>query len=281
MENQLYNRDDARYQIKLISLISLGMFLFVLFFQPFSYKQIEFNDRLIFILGLATVSFIILLIFRIILPVSVTARIHAESIKISNEVGLILLIWLFISAGNIAYLKYVGGLQLSLSIGVEISLFSAFPSVILKIADVNMALREQLKHFVRRNIKLEHEISNIDHAANKTVVLKSESQTDKIELLEDDIMLIRSADNYVEIYYKKNEKVEHKLLRNTLKNIQNDLKDIPDFIRCHRTCIVNSSYILNLSNSYKGHRLKLLDMDEEIPVSRQYILGIRDVLDAV
>ncbi|MCF8347119.1 MAG: LytTR family transcriptional regulator DNA-binding domain-containing protein, partial [Bacteroidales bacterium] len=53
----------------------------------------------------------------------------------------------------------------------------------------------------------------------------------------------------------------------------------PEFIRCHRTSIVNSSYILNMTNSYKGHRLQMLDIEEEIPVSRQYILGIKDVLD--
>ena len=42
---------------------------------------------------------------------------------------------------------------------------------------------------------------------------------------------------------------------------------------------MNSSYIVNMTNSYKGHQLKLLDLDEEIPVSRQYILGIKEVLD--
>lgn len=279
MENQNYIVQDARYQIKLISLISLGMFLFILFFQPFEYKQVEFNDRLIFILGVAVITFLVLLIFRIILPVSFTKRIRMESFKISNEVGLVLLIWLFISAGNILYFKYVGDIALTLSIGVEISLLSAFPSVVLKLADVNMGLREQLRHFVRRNIKLEHELANAVHHESSPIVLMSESRNDKIEISTDDIMLIKSADNYVDIYYRNNEKVEHKLLRNTLKYIHHELRENTDFIRCHRTCIVNSAYVLNMTNSYKGHRLIMLDMEEEIPVSRQYILGIKEALD--
>jgi DNA-binding LytR/AlgR family response regulator len=143
-----------------------------------------------------------------------------------------------------------------------------------------MSLREQLRHFVRRNIKIEHDLANAAQQQSSPVVLKSDTQTDKLELLPDDIMMIKSADNYVDIYYKSDEKVEHRLLRNTLKNMQQALNEHADFRRCHRTCIVNTSYVVNLTNSYKGHRLKMLDMDEEIPVSRQYLLGIKDVLDA-
>jgi len=280
LENQDHFNGDTRYQIKLISLISLGMFLFVLFFQPFEYRLEDFNDRLIYVLGIGVITFLVLGIFRIFMPVSLTSRIRMESVKISNEVGLILLIWLFITTSNIFYLHYVGKVMLSLSVGVKIALFSAFPSIVLKLADVNMSLRDQLRHFVRRNLKLEHDLAKAKQKVLDPIVLQSDSKNDSIQLNPDDIMLIRSADNYVEVFYRRDEKTERKLLRNTLKNIQNDLSNMPDFIRCHRTCIVNTSYILNLTNSYKGHRLTLLDMEEEIPVSRQYILGIKDVLDS-
>ena len=281
MEKEINILEDSRYQIKLISLISLGMFLFVLFFQPFESRQQDFNNRLVFLLGIAVITFIILVIFRIIMPVSLTRRIHAESLKISNEVGLILLIWLFISAANIFYLYYVGRIGLTFAGAVQITLFSAFPSIVLKLADVNMMLREQLRHFVRRNIKLEYDLANAKEKQSDPVVFESESQTERIELMPDEVMLIRSADNYVDIFYKSEDQVKHKLLRNTLKNIQKVLKNNTEFLRCHRTCIVNTSYVLNLTNSYKGHRLKLLDFDEEIPVSRQYILGIKDVIDTI
>jgi hypothetical protein len=273
--------EDTRYQIKLISFISLGMFLFVLFFQPFETAQQDFNNRLVFLLGIAVITFLILGIFRIIMPVSLTRRIHAESLKITNEVGLILLIWVFITTANIFYLYYVGKVDLTLAEAVQIALFSGFPSIILKLADVNMMLREQLRHFVRRNLKLEHDLTNARERQSDPIVFHSESQSEKIELLPDEILLIRSADNYVDIFYKTNDIVERKLLRNTLKNIQQVLKNNREFLRCHRTCIVNTSFIVNMTNSYKGHWLKILDFDEEIPVSRQYILGIKDVLDAV
>jgi DNA-binding LytR/AlgR family response regulator len=251
----------------------------VLFFQPFETAQQDFNNRLVFLLGIAVITFLILGLFRIIMPVSLTRRIHAESLKITNEVGLILLIWVFITTANIFYLYYVGKIELTLAEAVQIALFSAFPSIILKLADVNMMLREQLRHFVRRNLKLEHDLTNAKEKQIDPIVFQSDSQSDKIELMPDETLLIRSADNYVEIFFKTNDKVERKLLRNTLKNIQQVLKNNREFLRCHRTCIVNTSFIVNMTNSYKGHWLKILDFDEEVPVSRQYILGIKDVLD--
>lgn len=255
------------------------MFLFVLFFQPFEYRQEDFYTRLTFLLGIAVITFIILVLFRIVMPVSLTQRIHVDSLKISNEIGLILMIWFFITAGNIFYIHYVGKVEMTLARAVQIAIFSGFPSIILKLADVNMMLREQLRHFVRRNIKLEHDMANLEHKQPEPLLFRSESQNEKLELLPDQVILIRSADNYVDIFYKTNGKVEHRLLRNTLKNMQYVLRENPEFIRCHRTSIVNSSYILNMTNSYKGHRLQMLDIEEEIPVSRQYILGIKDVLD--
>lgn len=271
---------DTRYQIKLISLISLGMFLFMLFFQPFEYKMEDFNDRMIFVLGIAAITFIVLGIFRIVMPVSITRRIHAESIKISNEVGLILLIWLFITAANVCYLYFVGKIDLTLSVGVQIALFSAFPSIVLKLADVNRMLRDQLQHFVRRNLKLEQDLSKEKEKPALPVLLKSDSKNDDLEALPDDLMMFQSADNYVIAVYRKDDRTERKMLRTTMKSIQGTLKEHPEFLRCHRTCIVNTSYILNLSNSYKGHRLTLLDMEEEIPVSRQYLLSIKEVLNS-
>lgn len=273
-------REDNIRQLKLVSMISLGMFLFLLFFHPFDYSVQEFNDQLIFVLGCAVITFLILLVFRIILPVSFTRRIRLESLKISNEVGLILLIWLFIAIANIFYLRYVGHLELTIFTGLRIALFSVFPSVILKLADVNTGLREQLKHSVEKNLRLGHDLSVAGDVEQAPEVFLSESQNDKFEVLPEYILLVKSADNYVEIVYLIDGELKQRLMRNTMKNIQQHLKKHPEFVRCHRTCIVNTSYILNLTNSYKGHRLKILHYEEELPVSRQYLLDVKEILDS-
>ncbi len=220
-------------------------------------------------------------IFRILLPSTLNSILKLDTAKISSEVVIVLLIWVFMSLANTFYLRYVGLHDLTMFTTVKIILFSAFPSVILKIADVNKQLRDQLEHIVGKNVQLGKYALNGDMHERPPVRLESESRTDRLEAHPDDLMLVRSADNYISIVYKEEEKIRQKMLRNTITNIQSQLRVYPEFLRCHRTCIINSHYILNLTNSYKGYRLKLHGYEDEIPVSRQYILTIKEFMDSV
>ncbi len=280
LDKQQPLREETRYQLKLIAGISLGMFLFMLFFIPFEFRDLGFNDRLLFIIGMGIICFIIMGVFRIILPSSLNEIIKLDTYKISNEVLTILLIWVFNALAYIFYLRFVGLLELSLFTVFKIVLFASFPSVILKLADVNKSLRDQLKHIVGKNVRLEKQVMDKDVVVRHTEIFSSDSLTDKIEIHPDDIMLVKSADNYINIIYKDGEEVKQKMLRNTLKHIHVQLRKHPEFIRCHRTCIINSLYIVNLTNNYKGYRLHLLDYAEEIPVSRQYILAVKEYMDS-
>ena len=91
-------------------------------------------------------------------------------------------------------------------------------------------------------------------------------------------MLIKSADNYIEILYKDNEKLQLRLIRNTLKNIEAQLKKYSEFIRCHRTYIINKKFVLDFTRGYTGYRLRLTGYNEQIPVSRQYLLMVKDAI---
>ena len=280
MSKQHYFPEEIRYQLRLIAGISLGIFLFLLFFLPFEHRELEYNENLLFVTGLAAISFIVMAIFRILLPSYLNCIFRLESYKISNEVVIILLIWVFIALGNIFYLRYVGLLELSLYTVFKIVLFSSFPSVILKLADVNKSLRDQLKRMVEKNIKMGRHVSEEEHGIRAPELIFSDTRSDKIEIYPDDILLVKSADNYVKIYYREEEKVKQKMLRKTIRNMYDQLRKYPEFLRCHRTSIVNSQYIVSLKNNYRGYSLELLDYEEEIPVSRQYLLTVKEYLNS-
>ena len=93
-----------------------------------------------------------------------------------------------------------------------------------------------------------------------------------------EIILIQSADNYVEIVYMEGENLKKKLIRNTLKNVELQIKQYSNFIRCHRTCIVNMHYIEKLNQDYSSHWITIKGYQERIPVSRQYLLKLREAL---
>jgi DNA-binding LytR/AlgR family response regulator len=113
---------------------------------------------------------------------------------------------------------------------------------------------------------------------NDEINIISDNKSDKLSLKYRHIVSVKSANNYTEINYIKNNELVKKLIRNTLKNIESQLTNKSIFIRCHRTSIVNINYIDKLFRSYNGYRLTLTCCDEHIPVARQYVILIKEAL---
>lgn len=94
------------------------------------------------------------------------------------------------------------------------------------------------------------------------ITLTGENKKDILQIQLEDLICISSADNYVEISYLKNNKMKKKLLRTTLKNVQNEL---PQLLKVHRSHLVNPAHITEWKNS---SALALTQMD--VPVTKIY-----------
>ena len=80
------------------------------------------------------------------------------------------------------------------------------------------------------------------------------------------------------LYIKTGEYYRKKLIV-ILKNIEFQIKQYSNFLRCHRICIVNLHYIeekLNRTNT--NHWLTIKGFEEQVPVSRQYLIKIKESL---
>lgn len=88
-------------------------------------------------------------------------------------------------------------------------------------------------------------------------------------ILADDILYLTSEDNYIEIFYVSESSIKSEILRNTLKNIEEQLPENSDLHRCHRSYMVNFRQITKLHR--KNRKLLLtLKGGVEIPVSDKY-----------
>jgi len=142
-----------------------------------------------------------------------------------------------------------------------------------------MELKQQNESLIAEKKKLQNEVANCEEDnLNKTIEFNVENSSENFKLMNSEIAFIKSADNYIEIVYKEENNFKKKLIRNTLKNIELQIKQYPDFIRCHRTCIVNTLYIEKLNKGYGNHWLAIKEYSEPIPVSRQYLLKIKEAL---
>ena len=96
----------------------------------------------------------------------------------------------------------------------------------------------------------------------KKVVLRGESKTDVLNVLEDDILCASSSQNYVELHFMQHGSRKTQLLRKTLKKVQEDL---PHLVQVHRSHLINPSHF----TQWKGNQ-HILIADLEIPVSKNY-----------
>ncbi|MGQ1787374.1 MULTISPECIES: LytR/AlgR family response regulator transcription factor [unclassified Saccharicrinis] len=105
----------------------------------------------------------------------------------------------------------------------------------------------------------------------RMVPFKDEKGTMRISLILDDILYLKSTDNYVSIYYKGKTTVSKFLLRNTIKNLENQIKDLP-ITRCHRSYMVNFEKIKLVRRDRDKHVLEMdTDPPIEVPLSKTYM----------
>jgi DNA-binding LytR/AlgR family response regulator len=266
-------------KLGLLLSISFSIFLFVLFFQPFPLDKFDFNNRLLFMAGFGAIVFLLMVLVQFVFPWLLHNYYQSNDgpafISLLN--GFIIMA--LSSVAFTFYLRYVGSVSISFYIVFKIVLICLAPPVVLSLYDVIKELRVQNESLIleKKNIQKQIEQYEEDNL-NKSIEFVSENNTENLSLLVAEVALVKSADNYVEIVYKEGDDLKKKLIRNTLKNIEQQIKPYSNFIRCHRICIVNRHYIERLNKSYSNHWITVKGFHEQIPVSRQYLLKLKEIL---
>jgi DNA-binding LytR/AlgR family response regulator len=234
---------------------------------------------LLFVAGFGAIVFILMFLVRVALPWMIrnSHNTSDEPVLHVNLSGIIILI--LSSVAFTFYLRYVGFVGISFYIVFKIVLISFAPPVALRLYDANRELRQQNESLISEKKIMQNLVEKFEEDnLNKSIEFISENKTEILTLLISEIAFIKSADNYVEIVYKTGENFKKNLIRNTLRNIELQLKEYSNFIRCHRICIVNKHYIEKLGKSFDSHWITIKGYNEQIPVSRQYLLKLKEAL---
>jgi hypothetical protein len=256
--------------------LSLAVFLFLLFFQPFPVAFSDYNNVLIFTAGFGGIVLLLLYICNLIFRGFINRQ---QNEMLTYFHGLTLLI--LCSVAYAFYLRYVGLIKITFPIISKVVLICLVPPLFLRVFD----LRNQYK---QGSIQLSEEIASLkrkiaqmeERDSQKTIEFTSGNLTENMKLSRSDIVVIKSADNYVEIIYTENNILKRKLVRNTLNHIEQQLKPFNLFIRCHRTYIVNVDHISSIIRKINSCQLIIRNLDELIPVSRQYLLKVKEAMAA-
>jgi DNA-binding LytR/AlgR family response regulator len=101
------------------------------------------------------------------------------------------------------------------------------------------------------------------------LVFKGENRLDILKINKSDLVCISNAQNYVEIFYLENEKLHSKLIRSSLKKVQDNFGFL---VQIHRSHLINPSHFKSWRNANT-----IILTQIELPVSRNY----KDVLAAL
>jgi len=256
--------DDLKRNAKIIFFISISIFVFLLVFQPLDISNLANKEKLSLIAGLGVITFLSLSLNLMVLP-SLFPKIflHREWI-VWKEILWNLWMLFTIAFGYFLLYKTLGILEFDFYMIVKLNLFAIIPLTLLIVFNQDRLLRLHLKIATEINAKLKE--SKV--VQDKLVHFDSDYQKDKLSIKARLLLLIRSADNYIEVFWKDGDIIKRQLIRGTLAKAHDLLSDYNYIFKCHRSFLVNINYIDRVEGNSQGYKIYFKDIDFEIPVSK-------------
>ena len=264
--------DDFKHNLRIILGISLVVFLFLLLYKPLDLSALDLYDKVYLLLGFALVTLFSLGINLLVLPAVFPGIFLSGKWKIKHEIFWNLWILLTITVGYFFYARLTGLYELNFSTLVRILLFGIIPVSLLIVINQNRRLKMNL-----------HSAGSFTDSSGgavpEIVTFPSKYKRGNAQVNIKDLVMIHSAQNYIEIYWKEGEQLQKTMVRNTLGNAMRQVKRFPYIIRCHRTCIVNMKYVIRMKSSPHGYHIHLDGVADELHVSQSFAPRFREIFD--
>ncbi len=268
--------EDIQSTMRGLLLASLIVASILYFFRPFGIEH--FGNRLLRVcLVFGMITFITGLAYEIAI-FRLTGLNHKEKewtlMKwILSTSGLVLMI----AIGNYIFIAF-----LVEEMQFEILPFFAMLGYTFLVALIPTAISGLItqNRLLHKNLNLASSLEREYHKKkykNFDVELTSNERNQTLQFNSEELLFVEAMQNYVSIYLEKENGVERKLVRNSLKNTADQICN-EQIIRCHRSYIINAQKISKITGNAQG---LIVHLSEElrIPVSRTYVEKIKVLLN--
>lgn len=264
--------DDLKYNSKLIFFISIGVLGFLYLFQPLDLSLMNSTEKLYVVLGLAAITFLSLSLNLLILP-SLFPSIFIKRIwNIKKEIFWNLWILSTISVGYYLYYKVLGVFDIDFRMILGLTVIAIIPITGIIIVNRNRMLRHNLKSAESINKKLQ-ENKNIEE---RLVHFESDYVKDNLSIKVSLLLLIRAANNYIEVFWKEGKNVKSQMIRTSLRKAEELLHEHKFIFKCHRSYMVNVNFIDKVEGSVQGYKIFFESIDFSVPVSKNFASKLRE-----
>lgn len=223
-------------------LIALWIFIFAFIIKPFDDGTINFRSWLLISLGFTVLAFLCYSVLAVVQK-HVYEKISKWNIKL--EVVSLLLFYLMYLVSVYCYYK-----SPLLNGGYSFSEF--FSIIFIKVVLILTPVIVLARRYLIKLIPVKEDV----------LIIKGENKLDVLKIKKTDLVCISNAQNYVEIFYLENGKLHSKLLRSSLKKVQDDFAFL---VQVHRSHLINPMHFKSWRNSNT-----IILTQIELPVSKNY-----------
>ncbi len=266
--------DDLKHNTKIIFFISMGVFVFLFLFQPLQIDSLATRDKYFLAIGLGVITFLSLSLNLLILPSLFSKILNGSSWNVKKEILWDLWILFTVGFGYFLYYKTLGIMAFGFSMVVKMILIAIVPTSVLIVFNRNRLLRSHLRLANELNQKLKEHKSIPD----KLVHFVSDYQKDNLSIKVSLILFVRSANNYIEVFWKEDQAVKSQMVRCSLLKAEEILRDDKFIFKCHRSYLANINYIDKIEGSSQGYRLYFEKVDFPVPVSKNYAEKLKELI---
>lgn len=269
--------DDLKYNAKIIFIISIVVFLFLIIFQPLDLNKLSFDDKVISLTGIAIVTFVSLTINLMIVPSLLPKILNNGKWVIWKEVLWTIWSLFLISIGYIIYYRIIGLALFDVGVGtiIKILLLGSLPITFL----ITINLDRLRKHYRKNALALNMKIEEKQSISSQEVVFDSEYLKDTLAVKVAQIINISSAGNYIEVFWiDDNQELKKQMVRTSLQKAEEVLAKYTFIFKCHRSHLININKVKKVEGNSQGYRVFLDNGGLPIPVSRNYISKFQNIL---
>ncbi len=265
--------DDLKQNTKLIFIISLILFLLFYLFQPFDIKALNTQEKYFLIGGLIVVIFLGLSVNLLLIPAFLAEAHIFKKWTVLKEIFWNLWIIFTIASAYFIYFQLIGYFSFSFYILIKVLIISAIPVSILIPYNRTRLLNMHLQSALELNRYLEDKANPLP----KVIHLKSDYEKDDLSVDVNNLLYIRSANNYIEVFWQDRKGTHSRLVRCTLNRAEEASKEYPFIFRCHRAFLVNINQIRRLEGNPQGYILYVGEEEHVLSVSRKYTLPFKEI----
>ncbi|HAS46803.1 MAG TPA: LytTR family transcriptional regulator [Microscillaceae bacterium] len=242
---------SVKHHLIIGAVLCAWAFIFAFFSRPFEHGYMDLRKWIEVSVGFSLITFLAYVV--------VTYTQYFIFRKLSKwtillEVSMYVLFYTFYTI--VTYLYYSGGIVRGI---YDFPTF--FTKIIVNIIVILTPIIAIVRHYSLRLLAIQEKELQ-EATIEEDIVIRGTNKLDFLKIKQSELVCISNTQNYVEVFFLENDVLQTKLIRNSLKQIQEDLGFL---VQIHRSHLINPHHF----KSWKDAGTIILTQ-KELPVSKTY-----------